>query len=374
MPIQHGLTVVEVSDGVRMISTVATAVIGLIATGPAADAAAFPLDAPKLVTSLVDAIAKAGATGTLKQSLQAIADQVETPVVVVRVGTAQDPEDQDALVIAGLQKLLAAEANAGAKPRIIGAPGLDTLPVATAIIGVAEKLRAFGYAAAIGADTAALLEYRENFGARELELIYGNWLVTGAAGEPVAAPAVAYALGLRAKIDQQEGFHRSLSNVVVNGPIGIEEPVQFDIMDTGSEAGVLNAAGITCLVRREGFRFWGNRTTAEETSPFTFEVATRSAQILIDTIAEGLTWAIDKPLTKGLITDIVETINVKLRALVGDGKLLGARAWYDAARNPVSQLAGGTLVIDYDYTPVPPLEHLSLNQRITDSYTATLAS
>jgi len=32
------------------------------------------------------------------------------------------------------------------------------------------------------------------------------------------------------------------------------------------------------------------------------------------------------------------------------------------------------LYIDYDYTPVPPLEDLTFRQRITDSYLADFAS
>ena len=32
------------------------------------------------------------------------------------------------------------------------------------------------------------------------------------------------------------------------------------------------------------------------------------------------------------------------------------------------------LLIDYDYTPVPPLENLTLRQRITDRYLADFAS
>ena len=33
----------------------------------------------------------------------------------------------------------------------------------------------------------------------------------------------------------------------------------------------------------------------------------------------------------------------------------------------------GKLYIDYDYTPVPPLENLTLRQRITDTYLADLS-
>ena len=56
------------------------------------------------------------------------------------------------------------------------------------------------------------------------------------------------------------------------------------------------------------------------------------------------------------------------------GYLLGASAWYDEAANDKDTLKAGKLSIDYGYTPVPPLEDLTLRQRITDSYLANFAA
>jgi phage tail sheath protein FI len=42
--------------------------------------------------------------------------------------------------------------------------------------------------------------------------------------------------------------------------------------------------------------------------------------------------------------------------------------------NDRESLKAGQLKIDYDYTPVPPLENLLLRQRITDSYLVNFAS
>ncbi|MEW7948273.1 phage tail protein, partial [Enterobacter hormaechei subsp. xiangfangensis] len=47
--------------------------------------------------------------------------------------------------------------------------------------------------------------------------------------------------------------------------------------------------------------------------------------------------------------------------------------WYDPESNSVETLKAGKLYIDYDYTPVPPLENLTLRQRITDTYLANLS-
>jgi phage tail sheath protein FI len=80
----HGVRVQEINTGGRVIQTVATAIIGLVATASDADAATFPLNTPVLITDVATAIGKAGVDGTLAASLTAIADQAQAVTVVVR--------------------------------------------------------------------------------------------------------------------------------------------------------------------------------------------------------------------------------------------------------------------------------------------------
>jgi phage tail sheath protein FI len=324
---------------------------------------AFPLGARTLITDVRAAIAKAGSTGTLKATLEAISDQCSPIIVLVRV--AVDAVNQDSVVTAALALLVGAEGQLGVRPRILGAPGLDTAPVAAELALTARKLRGMAYAMAQGGTRALALTYRQNFGARELMLLWPGF----AAG---AVDTVARALGLRARIDQEVGWHKTLSNIAVDGVTGLAADVTFDITADNHDAGVLNDAGITTMIRHNGFRFWGNRTCSDEPL-FAFESTVRTAQVLKDEIASGLMWAIDKPLTAMLVKDIVETINARGRALVGQQRLIGFNAWYDPAFNTAADLAAGKLVIDYDFTAVAPLESLTLNQRITDRYYANFA-
>ena len=385
MTFQHGITVTEVSSAKRSLATIATATIGLVVTGPAADAATFPLDRPVLFDTLElpAALAKAGNTGTIKEALSAIVDLVRTPVIVVRVAPGVDATATELAVIGtdtngqktGLQALLAAETQTGVRPRILGAPGLDSEYVATALATVAAKLRAMSYAYAQGDTIEEAIAYRANFTQRELMLIMPDFLAsTGVQGETGASYAVARALGLRAKIDQDSGWNKTLSNVPVTGVVGLTHDIGFDLQGIDSDANRLNAAGITTIVRINGaLRFWGNRTCAAPDSDFVFESATRTAQILADTIANGMVWAIDKPLTPSLARDIVEEINAAFRTMVRAGRLLGAVAYFDSDKNPVASLKAGILTIGYRYTPTPPLEHLGLEQEITDEYLADFA-
>ncbi|MGM0985419.1 MAG: phage tail sheath protein [Pseudomonadota bacterium] len=343
----------------------------------------FPLDTPVLVTDPRGAQADAGSEGTLARALDAIVDQAKTLIVVVRVAEGETDEDTKSNVIGsvsesgkklGMQALLAAEQRFGVKPRILGAPELDDADVTSEMIGIAQQLRGFVYASA--GDSATIEEaamYRENFGARECMVIWPEW--TGwdtTTNSTRRLSAVARAMGMRAMLDNEMGWHKTLSNRPVNGVTGISADVFWDLQDPNTDAGYLNSHEVTTLIQRGGFRFWGSRTCSVDPL-FAFENYTRTAQIIADTIAEAHLWAIDLPMHPSLAKDIIEGINAKFREWTRLGYLLGGEAWFDPELNTPEVLKSGKLYIDYDYTPVPPLENLMFQQRITDRYLVDFA-
>lgn len=375
----HGVRVLEINEGTRTITTVSTAIVGMVCTADDADTAAFPLNTPVLLTDVLAASGKAGETGTLARSLDAIADQAKPVTVVVRVEQGDTEAETTTNIIGGvdattgkktgMKALLAAQSLLGVKPRILGVPGHDSKAVATELLSVAQSLRAFAYLSAYGCKTVSeAIAYRENFSQREAMLIWPDFLswdtVTNA---DATAFATARALGLRAKIDQQTGWHKTLSNVGVNGVTGISADVFWDLQDSATDANLLNKNDVTTLIRKDGYKFWGSRTCSDDPL-FQFENYTRTAQVLADTMAEAHMWAVDMPLHPSLAKDILEGIKAKFRELKSAGYIIDGNAWIDDAANDKDTLKTGKLVIDYDYTPVPPLENLLLRQRITDQY------
>ncbi|MGW1443639.1 phage tail sheath protein [Serratia rhizosphaerae] len=380
----HGVRVLEINEGTRVISTVSTAVIGMVCTAEDADASVFPLNQPVLITDVLAASGKAGKKGTLSAALLAIAEQAKPVTVVVRVAEGQDEAETTTNIIGGadesgkytgMKALLAAQAELGVKPRILGVPGLDNLQVATALATICQQLRAFGYISAYGCKTVTeAIAYRKNFSQRELMLIWPDFVSWNTAtNSSDIAYATARALGLRAKIDQETGWHKSLSNVGVNGVSGISASVFWDLQTAGTDADLLNEACVTTLIRKDGFKFWGSRTCADDPL-FQFENYTRTAQVLADTMAEAHLWAVDRPLTQTLIRDMIDGIKAKFRELKSAGLIIDGDCWYDESANDQETLKAGKLFIDYDYTPVPPLEDLTLRQRITDRYLANFAA
>jgi len=377
----HGARIEETIDAPLTLKTVSTAVIGLIVTATDADANVFPLDTPVLLTQAKNGIASAGIKGTLAKALQDIDNQVRCPVIVVRVAEGVDDAATTANVIGavndqgrytGSKALLTAEQRVGLRPRLIGAPGLDTEDVAQELAIVTKKLSAFAYVACHGCKTISdALAYRKKFSARELMLIWPDFQHFDITTKTtMSAMTIAIALGLRASIDQTTGWHKVISNVPVNGVTGISADVYFDYLTEGTDADILNEGGITTLINRNGFRFWGSRTCDD--GEFIFENYTRSAQIVAATIGEGVFEYSDKPMHASLVRDLIETINAKLRDLVRQGFLLGARCWFDPSLNDNSNVKVGKLKLSYDFTPVPPMEDLTLRQTFTDTYIADL--
>ena len=380
----HGVRVIEINEGTRPIRTVSTAVIGLVATADDADADYFPVNTPKLITNVTAAQAYAGTQGTLSKALDAIADQAKPVIIAVRVPSGADEAETTSNVIGGvdangkytgMKALLAAQSKLSVKPRILGAPGLDSQAVVTELVAIAQELRAFIYASAYGAETKEdAVAYRDNFGARELMIIWPDfegWDTTN--NTTTTLYATARAMGLRAKIDEQTGWHKTLSNVEVNGVTGINKDVYWDLQNPNTDAGYLNENDVTTLINRDGYRFWGSRTCSSDPL-FPFENYTRTAQVIADTIAEAHMWAVDKPLHASLVRDIIEGVNAKFREWKALGYIIDGSAWYDDSVNSTDTLKAGKLWIDYDYTPVPPLENLMFRQRITDRYLANFAS
>lgn len=374
----HGVRVTEVNEGTRPIRTISTAILGFVATADDADADAFPLNKATLITNVEDAIGKAGKNGTLGSVLKAIDKQCQPLCVVVRIEEGNDEAATTANAVGGitdgtytgLQALLTAKTSLNVTPRIIGAPFLDNLTVATELASLAQKLNAFTFVMAHGATTKEqAATYREQFAQREVMVIWPA--ATDAAGDEL--PTIAIAMGLRAKIDQETGWHKNISNVAFNGAAGLTKDVYFDLQNPASDAGYLNANEVTTIINTNGFRFWGGRTCSDDPL-FAFEPVTRTAQVLRETIADSLLWAVDKPLTPGLVKSILGSINAKFRQMKTAELIVDATAWLDEKSNTSDTLKTGKLIIDYDYTAVPPLEDLGLNQRITDRYLADFAA
>lgn len=379
----HGITANEYTEGVRSISDISTAIIGMVCTAEDADAKAFPLNTPIFATSAYDLLAKAGTKGTLAKSLDAIVDQADAQVVIVRVADSKNTEELKANVIGTaeggkytcLKALRRAKAVTGYTPKILGCPELDSQDVLTELVGVAQATRAFAYGIAGGnPDITEVGNYRKNFGQRELMLIDNEFMAFDPTTKKTeTAATIARILGARAKLDKNVGWHKSISNTEINGVSGLKFARSFDLLDKNCDANTINNKDVTTLIREDGFRVWGNRTCSND-SMMAFEIATRTAQIIQETIAYAFMWALDKRLHPSMMEDIIIAINAKLAQYVNKGYILGARVFIDKTLNTSETVQAGQFTISYEFTWVPPLENMVLNQHVTDTFFVNLVN
>lgn len=377
----HGITANEFTHGVRAISDISTAIIGMVCTADDADNAVFPLNTPIFHTSAYNVLGKAGEKGTLAKSLDAIVDQADAQIVIVRVPESDNADTLKANVIGsatggnytGLKALRRAKAITGQTPKILGVPEMDSQDVVTELVGLAQATRAFVYASAGGAENISeVTSYRQNFGQRELMLIDNDFLAFDTAAKAnKPAATIARVLGARAKLDTQIGWHKSISNTEINGVSALKYGRTFDLLDKNCDANTLNNDDVTTLIRENGFRVWGNRTCSSDPM-LAFEVAVRSAQIIQETIASAFLWAMDKPMHPSLIEDIIMGINAKLAEYVNKGYILGARVFLDKGKVTPQAIQAGQFAFDYEWTYVPPLENMVFNQHNTDTFFVNL--
>lgn len=160
----HGVEVLQIDTGARPIQTVRSSVIGLIGTAPDADATAFPLNTPVLVTRRSE-MAGLGAAGTLQSALDLIYDQAGAVVVVVRVDAGADEAATITNIVGGINgttgayegahAFLAAENAVGFSPRILIAPGFTHQRTSNGILTIPVTTQGSGYVTAPAVTIAA---------------------------------------------------------------------------------------------------------------------------------------------------------------------------------------------------------------------------
>ncbi|POZ60220.1 phage tail sheath subtilisin-like domain-containing protein [Chromobacterium alticapitis] len=269
--------------------------------------------------------------------------------------------------------------------KILIAPGFCTQnTVAAELVAAAERLDAIAYVdAPIGTAFADALAGRGpngtinfNTSSDRARLCYPYVMVADGNGGLRLDALSARAAGLRAKVDNDKGFWWSSSNQELAGVVGVERQLSAMIDDPNSEVNQLNAAGITTVFNSvgTGFRLWGNRTAAwpAVSSMRNFENVRRTGDVINESIRYFSQQYIDMPLNQATIDSLVESVNGYGRKLIGDGALLGFKAWFDPARNSDVELSSGHLLISYKYTVAPPLERLTFETEITSEYLLTL--
>lgn len=327
----------------------------------------FPLNTPVAVVGST-LWSKLGTAGSLQAALREINDQRNALSIVVRVEEKTDEADQRAAILAGIGALSSSKTVTTYQPRILIATGFsEDDAVGKALETQAGKLRAVAYVdCASGATMQEVVQRRQMYGART-ELLRPRIQRSDSDGQLVYRPYSASAAGLRARIDFEKGWWWSKSNQDVYNMLGVEQVDEFILGDANCDANLLNMQEVSTIIRRSGFRHWGNRLCSTDPQ-FRFESVRRTADVIEDSIQEAMLDYVDRPLDRNNADDIINTINAYMRQLHGMGAIFGGKAWLDEELNTAESLAAGVLYINYDFGPKSPTERITLRVRVNNNY------
>lgn len=393
----HGVETVEITTGARSITTVKTAVIGLIGTAPVDEVEEQyrTINTPTLITSDVDAVKYFGKSKqgfTIPDALQAIFDQGSGVVIVVNVYNPQKHENCSDVKLSdiiggvddttykriGLNAFEDCYSMFGYYPKTIIAPVYcEDKAVVSAISSVCDKIRAIGIVdAPVGATVSDVITGRGtegtinfNTSSERLILCYPHVKVYDTATDSIVLQPYSQRLaGVIAAKDVNKGYHWSPSNTEIQGIIGTERQLTSMINDPTSEVNQLNEAGIMTIFNSygSGMRTWGNRSAAypSNTAPTNFINVRRTADIIHESVEYSMLQFIDYPIDNGLIDSICETVNQFIRTLIGRGALIDGKCTFNSEKNSTTEIANGHIVFDIEFMPPTPAERITFESFI----------
>ena len=379
----HGTEVIQIDNGIRPIETVKSSVIGIVGTAPNADEQAFPLNTPVLIAGNRREAAKldtkpASWNGGLPCAVDAILSQIGALIIVVRVEFSTDDDELAANMIGGvdesgqytgMQALLAAESKLGFAPRLIICPSMSKYKaVADAMVNVAERLRAVAFADGPNTTDAEAIAYREQFDSKRLMIVDPRVIIFCPSRQMIIhRPASIYYAAIQAKVDYESGFWHSVSNEPMSGVIDTSRSIDFANGDPNSRANLLNDREVSTIIRQNGFRTWGNRTTSSDPK-WAFMTTTRVADMINDSVQRAHLWAVDRNITKTYLEDVVEGVKAYIRELVNLEAIIDGDAWVDPEINTQTTLAKGQVFIDFDFKEHPVAERITFRSHLNNGY------
>jgi phage tail sheath protein FI len=348
----HGIEIQEVDSGSRIIRTAKSSVIGIIGTAPDAE---IPANVPVLVTGGKQP-ETIGNAGTFPVAIDSIFKQIGAVLVVIRVESEED-------VIDGLNAFLASESTIHVTPRILIAPGFSNdKDVLTAMIPIAEKLKAIVIADGPNSTDTDAINYVAEFGSSRIYIVDPLVKVNDQ-----VLPASPFVAGLIAKSDNEKGFWHSPSNQEILGITGLARPINFSFGDPNCSANLLNENSVTTIIHQDGYRLWGNRTTSSD-SKWSFLSVRRTADIINDSILKAHLWAVDRNITKTYLEDVSESVNAYLASLKAQGAVLGGFCHAPHELNTASQIQEGKVYFEIEFTPPYHAESIVFRSYLTNDY------
>lgn len=285
--------------------------------------------------------------------------------------------DAETAVRTGISALLDANSIVGVTPKILIAPSytaavtrtedvITGAPVTTAMVSIADQLRAVILSEGPSTTDAEAITYRDLFGSKRVFIIDPTVKV---GTEQTETPNSAYVAGVIAKNDQERGFWTSPSNREINGIVGTSRQIDFTLGDPNARANLLNENEVATIIQQDGYRLWGNRTCSSD-SKWAFLAHVRLNDMLLESLLQAHLWAVDRNITKTYNEDVADGVNAYLRQLQGQGAVSGGLCW-PSGLNTAETMDGGQVYFDFDYGRYGVAERVSFRAAVNNDYTVS---
>jgi phage tail sheath protein FI len=380
----NGIEIIEVDTGGRTITTPSTSVIGLVGTMYGVDVEEkFPLNTPVLVTKIQDI--EGMDSGTIPASLRGIYNQVSAICVVVRIIDGEDITETitnasgDIVSYNGVYALMLAEAKLKVRPKILLCPYLSSIltdddkpnSIVNNLIDIADKLRAVAIIDGTNTTRQDVIDFASNISSSRAYIIDPTYKPTFNY-TPATVSSSSLVAGVIAKNDNEKGFWCSPSNTEVKGIVGLSRPISFALSDPTTDSNLMNENGVGTIIFSGGcYRIWGNRSPSQD-SKWHYISVRRTVDTVYDAIDSSMLWALGRPFSKQLFSDIQNNVQTYINTLISQGALLGGTCWVDMDANTQESYSSGQLLVDFDLLPPNPLERLTFRASLNQSYVEEL--
>jgi uncharacterized protein len=256
-------------------------------------------------------------------------------------------------------------------------------PVCAALPAVLEKMLATAWVDGPLTTLAAWTDWRETLASGRLVPL-ASAVKVGVV--PVVKPASPYVLGIMVRRDFENAGvpSRSGANQPINGIVGPDRFIPFNITDGANEGQQILALGGGVIVRGEagvegaiasgGFIYIGTDNAGLDDSS-RFYSTTRMDDYINLARLRTLRYFLGFPLTGQTIRAIYNTDETMLRNLKAAGHILGYKVELPSIGNSPTEIRGGRLQINSRTEPAPVLTHIhSQTARYLAAYEELLAT
>ena len=224
--------------------------------------------------------------------------------------------------------------------------------VASELLSVADALKAIAVIDGPNGTQAEAIAKAGDFGSARAYLVDPG--VTTADGKVLSSPSVA---GLMAVTP----FWESPSNRILQGVVGTGRLIDR------ARAQALNDDYIATIIRRNGFRLWGNETV-DSVGTYRFVNIQRTADAIEASLVDSHLYAIDRNISARYFETVALGVNQFLAKLTSQGAISGGVCYPDDSKNTVASIQAGEVFFQIEWSGSYPAQTLNINMELSGRF------